>query len=404
MGTSDMATTFTGTPYYMSPEVLKHEGYKYKSDIWSMGVVLYELCNLQHAFQGESLMGVMYKIVEGEPPKLSEKYSVQLQALYERMLDKDPSNRPSASEVLRNEYVAKHLAKLMHQMDDKLSLSLGTNKQTVTGALFENRGGSLYQEPEGRPLTPMDKMKIRKQQKADEEAERIRRYTAAQAAENQAQYSSHKKKQSRVSLPWVEEHPDVFNDAAFTITATHSLTPPTSPLTVLPVASHNNKIDQLCMEGEQSLNLTEVSEIPDDAEVAETFYSQFEDEFENDESEDEMDDEDDLSALMGQMQDALDPSRDDTLTETEMPSQTGLTDSWRHKRIQALRAEGERLLGAQTFRQVYSYLKQVRFGDELSNEDSVLDGLARIVDKPGDCFIVDQLLFMEKQAEIAAMT
>lgn len=34
MGTSDMATTFTGTPYYMSPEVLKHEGYKYKSDIW----------------------------------------------------------------------------------------------------------------------------------------------------------------------------------------------------------------------------------------------------------------------------------------------------------------------------------------------------------------------------------
>ena len=67
-------------------------------------------------------------------------------------------------------------------------------------------------------------------------------------------------------------------------------------------------------------------------------------------------------------------------------------------------SEGERLLGAQTFHQVYSYLKQVRFGDELSNEDSVLDGLARIVDKPGDCFIVDQLLFMEKQAEIAAMT
>jgi len=34
MGTSDMATTFTGTPYYMSPEVLKHEAYNHKSDIW----------------------------------------------------------------------------------------------------------------------------------------------------------------------------------------------------------------------------------------------------------------------------------------------------------------------------------------------------------------------------------
>ena len=34
VGTSDMATTFTGTPYYMSPEVLKHDGYNSKSDVW----------------------------------------------------------------------------------------------------------------------------------------------------------------------------------------------------------------------------------------------------------------------------------------------------------------------------------------------------------------------------------
>ena len=65
-----------------------------------------------------------------------------------------------------------------------------------------------------------------------------------------------------------------------------------------------------------------MSEIPDDAELAETFYSQFEDEFENDESEDELDDEDDFSALVGQMRDALDQtaSCDDTLAEAELPS------------------------------------------------------------------------------------
>ncbi|XP_078365855.1 LOW QUALITY PROTEIN: serine/threonine-protein kinase Nek11-like [Oculina patagonica] len=408
MGTSDMATTFTGTPYYMSPEVLKHEGYKYKSDIWSMGAVLYELCNLQHAFQGESLMGVMYKIVEGNPPKLSDKYSVELQTLYDRMLDKDPANRPSASEVLRNEYIAQNLAKLKHQMDDnKLSFSVESHKQGNSRQLIEPRGGSLYQEPEGRPMTPMDKMKLRKQQKADEEAERIRRFTAAQVAENQERYSSHKKNQNRVSLPWVEEHPDVFNDAAFTITATDSLdfTPPTSPLTAVPVVSRDNRDDEQCAAAEASLSLTDVSEIPDDAELAETFYSQFEDEFEHDESDEEIDDEDDFSALMDQMQDALDhtASRDETLSEADLPSE-GVTDTWRHKRIEGLRAECEKLLGREAFRRAYSYLKQVRFADELKSEDSILDGLAKIVDKPGDCFIVDQLLFMEKQAEIAAMT
>ena len=53
MGTNDMATTFTGTPYYMSPEVLKHDGYNSKSDVWSLGCVLYELCTLEHAFKGQ---------------------------------------------------------------------------------------------------------------------------------------------------------------------------------------------------------------------------------------------------------------------------------------------------------------------------------------------------------------
>lgn len=82
-----------------------------------------------------------------------------------------------------------------------------------------------------------------------------------------------------------------------------------------------------------------MSEIPDDAELAETFYSQFEDEFENDESDDEIEDEDDFSALMDQMQDALDQtaSHDETLGEADLPSE-GVTDSWRHKRIQGLRA------------------------------------------------------------------
>ena len=67
-------------------------------------------------------------------------------------------------------------------------------------------------------------------------------------------------------------------------------------------------------------------------------------------------------------------------------------------------SECEKLLGQEAFERAYKYLKDVRFGDDLKDEDSIMDGLGKIVDKPRDCFLVDQLLFMEKQAEIAAMT
>ena len=63
--------------------------------------------------------------------------------------------------------------------------------------------------------------------------------------------------QNRVSLPWVEDHPDVFNDAAFTITATDSMdfTPPTSPYTAVPLVSHDDRDDEQCAAGKRSTML-----------------------------------------------------------------------------------------------------------------------------------------------------
>lgn len=60
-----------------------------------------------------------------------------------------------------------------------------------------------------------------------------------------------------MSLPWVEDHPDVFNDAAFTITAIDSMdfTPPTSPYTAVPVVSRDNRDDEQCAAGKLSTML-----------------------------------------------------------------------------------------------------------------------------------------------------
>ncbi len=76
--TNDAASTVVGTPYYMSPEVCESKPYSFKSDVWALGCVLYELCTLQHAFSAENLLGLVYKIVEGKIDPIPSMYSSDL--------------------------------------------------------------------------------------------------------------------------------------------------------------------------------------------------------------------------------------------------------------------------------------------------------------------------------------
>ena len=57
-----MLRTQTGTPYYASPEVWNDSPYSYKSDLWSIGIVVYELCALRPPFKGKN-MDDLYKNV-----------------------------------------------------------------------------------------------------------------------------------------------------------------------------------------------------------------------------------------------------------------------------------------------------------------------------------------------------
>lgn len=44
--TRSKAKTVVGTPYYLSPEIIESHPYNFKSDVWSLGVLLYEMCAL----------------------------------------------------------------------------------------------------------------------------------------------------------------------------------------------------------------------------------------------------------------------------------------------------------------------------------------------------------------------
>ena len=94
------AATVVGTPYYMSPELCRGDKYGYKSDVWALGCVLHELCSLRPAFHGTNILGVIYQIVESEPPALPPHYSAELCDLVRSLLTKDAHARPSLQQVL----------------------------------------------------------------------------------------------------------------------------------------------------------------------------------------------------------------------------------------------------------------------------------------------------------------
>jgi NIMA (never in mitosis gene a)-related kinase len=50
----NFATSKVGTPYYLSPEVCEDRPYNDRSDIWSLGCILYEICALKHPFEART--------------------------------------------------------------------------------------------------------------------------------------------------------------------------------------------------------------------------------------------------------------------------------------------------------------------------------------------------------------
>ena len=69
--------------------------YNQKSDIWSLGCILYEMTTLKHAFDSNSMKGLVLKILRGTYPRIPEHYSENLRSLIADMLIKDPAKRPS---------------------------------------------------------------------------------------------------------------------------------------------------------------------------------------------------------------------------------------------------------------------------------------------------------------------
>ncbi|XP_076336314.1 uncharacterized protein LOC143239281 isoform X2 [Tachypleus tridentatus] len=99
-GNQDLATTAIGTPYYLSPEICQQKPYDHKSDMWSLGCVLYEMSSLSHPFHGRTFQELLMSILCCKYEPISSQYSLLLRDLVSVLLRVEPNRRPSASEIL----------------------------------------------------------------------------------------------------------------------------------------------------------------------------------------------------------------------------------------------------------------------------------------------------------------
>ncbi len=81
-----LAHTQTGTPYYASPEVWQDQPYDMKSDIWSLGCVIYEMAALEPPFKATDLQSLYKKVIAGVFKPIPSTYSIELSEMVNSML------------------------------------------------------------------------------------------------------------------------------------------------------------------------------------------------------------------------------------------------------------------------------------------------------------------------------
>uniref|UniRef100_A0A8C8ZIX2 non-specific serine/threonine protein kinase n=1 Tax=Prolemur simus TaxID=1328070 RepID=A0A8C8ZIX2_PROSS len=450
MGSCDLATTLTGTPHYMSPEALKHQGYDTKSDIWSLACILYEMCCMNHAFTGSSFLSIVLKIVEGDTPSLPERYPRELNAIMESMLNKSPSLRPSAFEILKIPYIDEQLQHLMCRYSEMTLEDKNLNCQKESAHIINAMQKKIHLHTlrvlsEVQKMTPRERMRLRKLQASDEKAKKLKKIVEEKYEENNKRMQELRSRnfqqlsvdvlhvrmeekveqpEGRLSCSPQEEDEERWpgREESSLIIFTKNL-PESQPIPFLNLGELESSVEDTTADLGHH-------EIPEDPLVAEEYYAdvfdscseESEEEKEGIEfsaSEGEVKDEgpqppyrtnqqdSDIEALARCLENVLGCTSLDTRTITRAatdisPGPTVFNSVVAGTKMKRMRESAIQKLGAEVFEEVYNYLKRARHQN--ASEAKIRECLETVVPRASDCFEVDQLLYFEEQLLITMGT
>lgn len=111
-GDDNFAESVVGTPFYMSPEIIRGKKYNRKSDIWSLGCLIYELCSLAPPFTGRHMEALSKNIVDGHFERIPDIYTCDMQKIICFLLNVESGYRPSIEVILHHPTVVSNVVTL----------------------------------------------------------------------------------------------------------------------------------------------------------------------------------------------------------------------------------------------------------------------------------------------------
>ncbi|KAM9406328.1 uncharacterized protein ACWYII_026846 isoform 2-T4 [Salvelinus alpinus] len=140
---NEKTTNEDGIVGYLGPEILTGGIYDTKSDIWSLGCVLYELCTLQGAFTAENTLKLIEKILGGPYPSLPKSFSPELRDLLCDIFQQDSTIRPSAGEIMAKPFIISFLTKKSEKTVEELQTTLDKLRTLADGLESMHKGTTI---------------------------------------------------------------------------------------------------------------------------------------------------------------------------------------------------------------------------------------------------------------------
>uniref|UniRef100_A0A8C5R3X8 non-specific serine/threonine protein kinase n=1 Tax=Leptobrachium leishanense TaxID=445787 RepID=A0A8C5R3X8_9ANUR len=195
---TDLATSFTGTPHYMSPETFSNSGYNAKSDVWSLGCILYEICSFRYAFEASNWIKLVSLIVEGPTPSLPSRYSSELNDILQKTLRKNPEERPSASEILHMPYILERGKVLSTWLEEVMSQdgpgSASEDASRIASAMQEKLHlDSLHAMRHVQDMAPRQRRRIRNEEPRESYPRKMKRAVERLYQENHQRLEHNKR-------------------------------------------------------------------------------------------------------------------------------------------------------------------------------------------------------------------